>query len=231
MRKDSKITILANLPKLVEFADNLNLSDSQIRCFQLCPHPLTPLDFSRRPLHILSKPIHSEATDGQAVFLWWLSCGQHDHSRATPPHIHGSPSSVLLPHSHGNSSILLSLATARLPEGHRLYNFKETHMHFPFENLLPCILSKENFKWAPNMAPQRVCYKAPYRAPQCTPEGSPNGPSSQSQGPPMGPLMAHQSITGYDFELYAGYPQRVLQPEQVILVLTNWSHFKTSCQS
>ena len=53
--------------------------------FLTLPPPLTPLDFARRPLHILSKPIHSAGTAGQAVFLWWLSCGQHDHSCATPP--------------------------------------------------------------------------------------------------------------------------------------------------
>ena len=147
MNLDSEIKLekynFTNLPKLGEFADNQvkrntpqNFQDISLK-FDVSNSAPT-LDFVRRPLHILSKPIHSEATDGQAVFLWWFSCGQRDHSRATPPHIHGSPSSVLLPHSHGNSSILLSLATARLTEGHRLYNFKETHMHFPFENLLSC---------------------------------------------------------------------------------------------
>ena len=160
MRKNWKNTISTTLPKLGEFADNLQKYISQN--FQIlksdvsnsAPNSAPTLDFVRPLLHILSKPIHSEATDGQAVFLWWFSCGQRDHSRATPPHIHGSPSSVLLPHSHGNSSILLSLTTARLTEGHRHC----TILRKPTctSHLRTCFRAP---KWAgPLMAHQRVLF-------------------------------------------------------------------------
>ena len=61
--------------------------------------------------------------------------GSDDHSCGTPPHIHAGPSSVL-PHSHGNSSILLSLAGGGLPQGHSLYNSNRSQKYLPLENIL-----------------------------------------------------------------------------------------------
>ena len=101
------------------------------------PQPLTP---ALGPIPILSKPIHSgrwtvwtlsmDGLDKQFFFA-----GSDDHSCGTPPHIHAGPSSVL-PHSHGNSSILLSLAGGGLPQGHSLYNSNRSQMYLPLENIL-----------------------------------------------------------------------------------------------
>ena len=92
------------------------------------------------PFPILSKPIHSgrwtvwtlsmDGLDKQFFFA-----GSDDHSCGTPPHIHAGPSSVL-PHSHGNSSILLSLAGGGLPQGHSLYNSNRSQKYLPLENIL-----------------------------------------------------------------------------------------------
>ena len=92
------------------------------------------------PFPILSKPIHS---GGWTV--WTLSmdgldkqfffAGSDDHSCGTPPHIHAGPSYVL-PHSHGNSSILLSLAGGGLPQGHSPYNSNQSQKYLPLEYIL-----------------------------------------------------------------------------------------------
>ena len=101
------------------------------------PHPLTP---ALGPFPILSKPIHSgrwtvwtlsmDGLDKQFFFA-----GSDDHSCGTPPHIHAGPSSVL-PHSHGNSSILLSLAGGGLPQGHSLYNSNRSQKYLPLEIII-----------------------------------------------------------------------------------------------
>ena len=92
------------------------------------------------PFPILSKPIHSglwtvwtlsmDGLDKQFFFA-----GSDDHSCGTPPHIHAGPSSVL-PHSHGNSSILLSLAGGGLPQGHSFYNSNRSQKYLPLEIII-----------------------------------------------------------------------------------------------
>ena len=80
--------------------------------------------------------------------------GSDDHSCGTPPHIHAGPSSVL-PHSHGNSSILLSLAGGGLPQGHSLYNFNQSQKYLPLENILIMIQL---------LCPQKIVRKQTKRA-------------------------------------------------------------------
>ena len=100
------------------------------------PHPLTPcLGF--HPYSLKADPFRTlDGSDKQFFFA-----GSDDHSCGTPPHIHAGPSSVL-PHSHGNSSILLSLAIARLPEGH---NSKESQLHFPFYICFPALCGNPSY--------------------------------------------------------------------------------------